>query len=137
MDFNKRRKEDTIEHIYPQTPKDECWKSTFDGYSKKERKKLLHCLGNLALLAHSKNSELQNKCFDFKKKHTNNAGTEVGFFNGSYSEIKVSSYKDWSPDEILQRSKEMLEFMSDRWNIDFEDWEISKEDLLQLDFIGK
>jgi hypothetical protein len=137
VDFNKRKKEDTIEHIYPQTPKDECWKSPFKGYSKKKRKKLLHSLGNLVLLAHSKNSELQNKCFDFKKKHTNNAGTEVGFFNGSYSEIKVSTYEDWTPDEILQRGKEMLEFMHDRWNTDFEDWEISKEDLLQLDFIGK
>lgn len=136
-DFNKRKKEDTIEHIYPQTPKDDCWKSPFDNYSKKDRKKILHSLGNLVLLSHFKNSELQNKCFDFKTRHTNKEGNEVGFFNGSYSEIKVSRYEDWTPDEISQRGEEMLEFMSDRWNIDFEDWEISKEDLLQLDFIEK
>src|ERR1019366_4484668 len=57
-DFNKRKKEDTIEHIYPQTPKDECWKEAFKGNEKKQRRALLHSLGNLLLLAHSKNSEL-------------------------------------------------------------------------------
>ena len=134
-DFNKRKKEDTVEHIYPQTPKDNCWESPFSDFSKIERKKLLHSLGNLVLLAHSKNFELQNKCFDFKKKHTNKDGNEVGFFNGSYSEIEVSSYDDWTPDEILQRGKDILEFLSDRWDIDFKDCEITKEDLLQLDFV--
>jgi len=135
LDFNKRKKEDTIEHIYPQTPTDDCWKLQFTDYKSKERKKLLHSLGNLVLLAHSKNSELQNKCFDFKKKHTNKNGDEVGFFNGSYSEIEVSSYKSWKPDEILHRGKDMLQFLSERWDIDFEGWEITKEDLLQLDFV--
>ena len=37
-DFNERKKEDTIEHIYPQTPKDNCWISVFNKHSKKERK---------------------------------------------------------------------------------------------------
>jgi uncharacterized protein with ParB-like and HNH nuclease domain len=134
VNFNKRKKEDTIEHIYPQTPKDNCWKLPFGDYSRNKRKKLLHSLGNLVLLAHSKNSELQNKCFDFKRKHTNKKGDEVGFFNGSYSEIEVANYEDWTPDEILRRGEDMLEFLSDRWDIDFESWEITKKDLLQLDF---
>jgi hypothetical protein len=33
-DFNKRKKEDTIEHIYPQTPKDECWEEAFNDKNK-------------------------------------------------------------------------------------------------------
>jgi len=41
---------------YPQTPKHKSWKLAFDGYSRKERIKLLHSLGNLVLLAHSKNA---------------------------------------------------------------------------------
>ncbi len=31
----------------------------------------------------------------------------------------------------------MLSFLEERWNIDFEEWEIEKEDLLKLDFLKK
>ena len=136
-DFNKRKKEDTIEHIYPQTPKDDCWNSGFSDYTEKERKKLLHSLGNLVLLAQSKNSELQNKCFDFKKKHTDTNGNEVGFFNGSFSEIQVSNYKNWTPEEIVNRGVHLLNFLKERWGINFEEYEnVTKEDLL-IELINK
>lgn len=140
-DFNKRKKENTIEHIYPQTPKDKCWISRFNKFSKKERKIILNSLGNLVPLAQSKNSELQNKCFEHKKKHTNKQGDEVGFFNGAYSEIEVASYDDWTPKEIYERGTKMLEFMEQRWDIDFNDgWGedakgIDKGKLMRLDFI--
>ncbi|WP_418501780.1 DUF262 domain-containing protein [Flagellimonas sp.] len=136
-DFNGRKKEDTIEHIYPQTPREDCWTSVFNGYEKKERSILLHTLGNLVLLGQSKNSELQNKCFDFKKKHVNKAGHEVGFFNGSYSEIEVSSKERWTAVEIQERGKKMLSFLEERWNIDMKAWRINKDDLLKLDFLNK
>lgn len=136
-DFNKRKKEDTIEHIYPQTPVDICWTSVFNEYTKKERKKLLNSLGNLVLLGQSKNSEFQNKCFDFKKKHQNKEGNEVGFYNGAYSEIEVSNYPNWTPLEIEKRGKKMLSFLEERWDINFEGWEIDKEKLMQLDFLKK
>ncbi len=136
-DFDKRKKEDTIEHIYPQTPKDDCWTSVFDKHSKKERKILLNTLGNLVLLCQSKNSEFQNKCFDFKKKHINKDGNEVGFYNGSYSEIEVSSYDNWTPVEIENRGKKMLSFLKERWEVDFEGWELNKEGLLRLGFLKK
>jgi len=136
-DFNKRKKEDTIEHIYPQTPKDECWKEAFKDNDKKQKKALLNSLGNLLLLSQSKNSELQNKCFDFKKKHKNGKGDEVGFFNGSYSEISVASYKDWTANEIKERGLKMLDFLEERWGIDIADWEIEKIDLLNLNFDTK
>ena len=91
----------------------------------------------MVLLGQSKNSEFQNKCFDFKKKHTNKDGDEVGFFNGAYSEIEVSSYDNWTPAEIESRGKKMLSFLEKRWNIAFDGWEIEKEDLLKLDFLQK
>jgi len=141
VDFQKRKKEDSIEHIYPQNPKDKCWTSEFNAYSKKERKMLLNSLGNLVLLAQSKNSELQNKCFSFKNKHTNKHGHEVGFFNGSYSEIEVSSYGKWTPKEILARGEKMLEFLEERWEIDFDEWGedgngIERSTLLGLNFMS-
>lgn len=137
IDFNKRKKEETIEHIYPQTPKDDCWNLGFSDYSDVDTKKICHSLGNLVLLAGSKNSELQNKCFEFKKKHTNESGNEVGFFNGSFSEIQVSSYDKWTPEEIVNRGFGLLNFLEYRWYINFEDWEnVTKEDLLHIKHIN-
>ena len=134
LDFNKRKKEDTIEHIYPQTPKEQYWLDLFDDLkTSKDKNCYLHSLGNLVLLSRSKNSELQNKNFDFKKKHQHNNGHEVGFFNGSYSEISVASYEKWSPIEIMDRGNKMLDFMQERWQFKIEDWEITKNNLLNVD----
>lgn len=133
-DFNKRKKEDTIEHIYPQTPKDECWKEAFRENDRKQKKALLNSLGNLLLLSQSKNSELQNKCFDHKKKHKNTKGDDAGYFNGSYSEIEVSTSKNWTSDDIKKRGLKMLAFLEKRWDIDISEWEIDKESLLNIDF---
>jgi hypothetical protein len=130
VDFNKRKKENTIEHIYPQTPKDKCWVTEFSSYKKIDRKILLHNLGNLLLLAHSKNSELQNFCFSYKVKHTNKNDDEVGFFNGSYSEIEVSNNDNWTSKEIINRGKSMLSFLEIRWGINFEEWDMKKSDIL-------
>jgi uncharacterized protein with ParB-like and HNH nuclease domain len=137
-DFNKRKKEDTIEHIYPQTPKDNCWKEAFKGFDRKQKKKLLNSLGNLVLLARSKNSELQNKCFDYKCHHKNLKGNEFGYFNGSYSEIEVSSYSEWTPSQIIERGIKMLDFMEERWQFRDSDlirgWEADKLALLNVNF---
>jgi uncharacterized protein with ParB-like and HNH nuclease domain len=115
------KKKDTIEHIYPQTPKDECWMSEFDNkYSKEEIKIIRHSLGNLVLLSQSKNSTLSNKCFEFKKNHTSE-GVKKGFFNGSYSEIEVADEHNWTPKEIFERGIKMLKFLEKRWDITFED----------------
>ncbi|MBA9076233.1 DUF262 domain-containing protein [Rufibacter quisquiliarum] len=133
-DFNRRKKEDTIEHIYPQTPTDDYWRNQFKNFNKKEKNILLHNLGNLVLLNQSKNSELQNKSFNFKKKHLNKEGDEVGFYNGSYSEIAISCYDNWGAEEIIKRGLELLTFMERRWNISFQEWELDKKDLLLLNF---
>ena len=134
-DFNKRKKEDTIEHVYPREAKDKSWKSSFAGYNKKKKEMLLHSLGNLVLLARYKNSKFQNKSFDFKKRHTDKNGDEFGFFNGSHSEIDVAKHENWTPNEIYNRGKELIAFLGKRWEIDFEVWGFDEAKLLQLDFL--
>ena len=121
IEFNKRKKEETIEHIYPQTATKE-WTSVFNQYSKDERNILLHSLGNLVLLSRSKNSILQNKCFALKKRDTEKGNT-VGFYNGSYSEIEVSRHDKWTKEEIQDRGKKMLDFLDKRWGVDIQSWE--------------
>jgi uncharacterized protein with ParB-like and HNH nuclease domain len=125
------QKKDTIEHIYPQNPKDECWSSNYDSFSSEEKERLRNSLGNLLLLSRSKNSEQQNFCFDYKKKHTNRNGNEVGYFIGSFSEIMVSQYDNWTPNSIFERGIKMLEFMERRCDIKID----KKEELLFLEFL--
>ena len=134
-DFNRRHKEETIEHIYPQTATSDYWKKQFGSYKSKERKMLLNSLGNLLLLSRSKNSKLQNYDFEDKKCMKDKNGKEIGYFNGSYSEIEVSKCPEWTAKEIKERGVRMLEFMENRWNISFSDWEIDKVDLLGLNGI--
>jgi uncharacterized protein with ParB-like and HNH nuclease domain len=138
VDFNKRKKEDTIEHVYPQTPKDAIWLNAFKAYDEKQKKAFLHSLGNLLLLSRSKNSELQNNSFSLKCKRENSKGNLVGYYNGSYSEIQVSTYKDWTAESIFDRGKKMLAFMRDRWEFAYKvhDREMSESDVLQLSFIS-
>lgn len=125
------QKKDTIEHIYPQLPKDECWNSNYDLFNSEEKERLRNSLGNLLLLSRSKNSEQQNFCFDYKKKHTDKNGNEVGYFIGSFSEIMVSQYDDWTPNTILVRGIKLLEFMERRWDLKIE----NKKELLFLEFL--
>lgn len=139
VSWSEINKRDTIEHVYPQTAKSKYWKDNVEKFAKrpKDKTRLLHSLGNLVLLSRSKNAELQNNDFDFKKKHIDNkSGDEVGFYNGSYSEIDIANYQKWDAKAILKRGIEMLEFMDLRWNIRFDDWEDAEFiKILELEFL--
>lgn len=123
----------TVEHIYPQNPKKECWISKFNHYTPLEKKILRNSLGNLLPLSQPKNSSFGNKCF--VEKIFNNENT-VGYRFGSYSEIEVSQYDDWTAKEILQRGIKLLNFMEQRWKIDLGN-DKEKIDFLNLEFVVK
>ncbi len=116
------RKQNSIEHIFPQEASKEYWDDKFVGYSKKEKRRLLNSLGNLLLLSQSKNSKLQNNGFDLKKNQ---------YKLGSHSEIEVSSETEWLPESILERGIKLLEFMESKWDLTIE----NKKELLGLDFM--
>lgn len=116
------KKQNSIEHIYPQEASKEYWRDAFKSYSKKQKSRLLNSLGNLLLLSQSKNSKLQNNAFEFKKEK---------YKLGSHSEIEVSDSDNWSAEMILERGIKLLEFMEDRWDIEIED----KKELLGLEFM--
>ena len=131
-DFNKRTREDTIEHIYPQTATEKYWKEKFKKIQNKPTQKRLYLnsLGNLLLLSRSKNSTLQNYDFQTKKRLKDKQGNIIGYQNGSFSEIEVAYKKDWTPRDIEERGLLMLEFMEKRWGFKFKDWEINKLEVL-------
>ena len=97
----------SIEHIFPQNPSadDTYWSTRF---ASEEDKALAHSLGNLLLLSQSKNSSLQNGPFSEKKEK---------YRTGSHSEIEVAKYDEWTPASIVQRGKEMLQFLVDHWDL--------------------
>ncbi len=124
----------SIEHIYPQS-ETAAWKPPFKGIRKKERKAYCNSLGNLLLLSSAINSSLQDDSFaDKKKPKYNSDGKKLrnGYADGSHSEIEVSHYEDWGPDEIRERGIQLIRFMEKRWNIRFAD-DQAREEIL---FIG-
>lgn len=124
----------SIEHIYPQT-ETAAWKPAFKGIRKREREAYRNSLGNLLLLSSAINSSLQNDAFAEKKKpKSNRDGTKLrnGYADGSHSEIEVSHYEEWGPDEIRERGIRLLKFMEKRWDIRFVN-DQAREELL---FIG-
>lgn len=114
--FNNKKKEESIEHILPQTPKDKSWREALKSLNSKDKKKLTHALGNLVLLANNKNSTLQNNSFEIKKNGIE--GSFVGFKNGSYAEQEINEEKTWGIQEIQNRTKKLIEFLfGERWGI--------------------
>jgi hypothetical protein len=104
----KQINKESIEHIYPQTPKD-TWIDDFSNLKgNKQRNKYTNSLGNLLLLSSKKNSKASNKPFKDKK--------EI-FSSGSFNEIEVSKYDKWTTKEIDERSEKILEFMNERWHL--------------------
>lgn len=124
----------SIEHVYPQTESD-SWKEPFRIYDEKWKERYRGSLGNLLLLSGSINSSLQNDSFVNKKcPRTDSEGVKIrnGYADGSHSEIEVSTYDSWGPDEVFERGVQLLEFMEKRWKFKFPDsW--SWDDLLLLE----
>lgn len=97
----ERINRDSIEHIYPQNSNAECW-NIFHNQD------LLHDLGNLLLLSNIDNARLGNRCFDIKKEY---------FSRNSFSAINVSQSEKWTPESVVGRRNDLLEFMERRWHI--------------------
>ena len=130
--FTKGEKDKiSIEHIYPQTPKNYYWKNKFRGYSSDELKCLNGSLGNMLALSQSVNSSLQNDSFDEKKN--GNENRTRGYCNGSHSEVEVAQYDEWTPSHILTRGLHLLSFLEKRWCIKFTDEQKMK--ILGLEFM--
>ena len=123
------------EHILPQTPDNEYWKSRFGKYDDNQRRILACSLGNLLPLSSAINSSLQNDAFPDKKELKKDANGRIlrnGYKNGSHSEREVADdYEDWNAENIKKRGLKLLNFMERRWEIRF----ASQSDKLKLLFL--
>lgn len=108
----------SIEHIYPQTPTDPYW---IERFVTDNDKALVNSLGNLLLLSIGKNIKVRNFSFEVKKETKYNSDGTIsynGYNNGSYSEHVVANEKEWTPKQIIDRGKILLDFLVDHWEID-------------------
>ena len=113
----------SIEHILPQTPSKYYWQNQYRQFTDEEVEMLAGALGNLLPLSQSVNSSLQNDSF-YDKKTTKDG--RRGYENGCHSEIEVAKYNDWTAENIYTRSKELLEFMENRWEFSFNNEQLNK-----------
>ncbi len=127
-DFRGAR--NSVEHVYPQTPEESEW-GAFKSFKPQQKRLLTNNLGNLVAVSVAKNASLSRSAFKKKK-----AGTDKtpGFSKGSFSELEIAEYPDWTPSEILDRGLKMLTFIEKRWDILLGD-EDTKKRLLKLEFV--
>ena len=123
----------TVEHVYPQKPKNEYWTVRFKSLTSRQRAALRNSLGNLVALSRPKNSALGNRSFTEKRDGKDDL---PGYRVGSYSEIEVARAKEWTPKAILERGLRMLSFLEKRWGINLGD-RASKARVLGLEFLLK
>ena len=123
----------TVEHIYPQNSRKKCWQVNFKQFTTSEKRSLKNSLGNLLPLSKPKNSSLSDKCFIDKKDNDNNT---VGYTYGSFAENKVAKKDDWTPQDILERGIELMDFMEARWNLKLGSQK-EKVEFLRLEFLTK
>ena len=93
----------TVEHILPQTPKDNSqWKIDF---TDQEREEWRHKIGNLVLISRRKNSSQGRK--DYADKKTKYFKNNIELFRNS---LRVfNTYSEWTPSEIKDNQQEVLD----------------------------
>jgi Protein of unknown function DUF262/Protein of unknown function (DUF1524) len=100
----------TIEHVLPQTLKDDYWKGRF---TEEQHGIWLHRLGNLALLCGHKNYKAQYYDFGRKKKIYSDRNKKVSFDITK----EVCDQPDWTVDTIKARHERLVKLAERTWTI--------------------
>ncbi len=129
-DFRGAR--NSVEHIYPRSPEVDQW-PLFKHLTGNKRRFVIHSLGNLVAVSVAKNASLSRRSFKNKKKGTDKI---PGFSKGSFSELDIAQYTDWTPASILAQGLKVLSFIENRWEVDL-GGDTQKTELLKLGFLNK
>lgn len=111
-DVDQRQKQDTVEHILPQTPEEGgYWTQRF---SPEMRRKYTHDIGNLCLTYH--NPCLGNRPFLEK---VGAPGKDAGYVNSIlFTEKQLAGLGDWDEGALLARRKEIEAWALERWHVE-------------------
>jgi hypothetical protein len=100
----------TIEHVLPQALKDEYWS---DRFTDEEHRSWLHRLGNLALLAGTKNYRAQYYSFT-RKKDIYAEKNKIVSFDTTKQVLRVD---DWTPDQLGDRHGNLMSRAMAVWTL--------------------
>ena len=105
-DVDKKFSAKSVEHVFPQNPKDESeWLKSI---GEVEVESFVHKLGNLVLISKSKNSAASNKEFQDKKEtYLANRVTDYP------RSVEVLSYDKWSIEVIEKRTEKAAKKIMD------------------------
>jgi NTP pyrophosphatase (non-canonical NTP hydrolase) len=109
--LDARPKEDSIEHVLPQTPVDHYWTERF---TQEQRQRWTHDIGNLTLTYD--NSSLSNKSFPKKKGKPEEPGTYAA--SPLFIERQLASYPEWTSEQIKTRREEIKNWALERWHVE-------------------
>ena len=113
----------SIEHILPQTPVDDYWRTR---WGEAEQKRFTNDIGNLCLTRD--NSYYSNKPFP-QKKGTVGADSQQHCYTKANFEMErnLAAYEDWTPETLRKRREKIITWAMKRWSLattKFE-WDIS------------
>lgn len=145
IDWNDFVKNDSIEHIYPQSATvslesyaankgkeiaevEEAYNKIqsdwnhFTAYTPAQRRKFANSLGNLLALSRSDNSSLKNDQFLFKVDQSNKGKgyPKRGYKYDSMSAMIVANEPEWTPEKIVERGMRILKFLCDYIGEDYD-----------------
>ncbi|WP_216830314.1 DUF4357 domain-containing protein [Alkalihalobacterium elongatum] len=116
----------TVEHVLPQTPKDESeWLKNFE-----RPEEYVHKLGNLVLLTRSKNSQAKN--YDFDKKKTSYFQTAGGVTSFALTS-QVIQMTEWTPAVVEKRQKQLIQLLIKAWDLDKVNKQDSTDEVYYID----
>jgi len=108
-------KEKSVEEVKPEYQKIQDNWCDFKEYSPAQRRNLANSIGNLLAISRSDNSSFSNDPFLYKVDQSNK-GSEYrnrGYKYDSMSAMVVANNSDWTPQHILKRGLEILNFLCD------------------------
>lgn len=96
----------SIEHIAPQTPKDDS--------NVKLKDDVLDLFGNLAMISSGQNSSLQNASYEVKRAHIESfINGSVGGSIESLKLLKILEFETWNENNVKQHHNEMVNVLID------------------------
>lgn len=103
----------TVEHVLPRNPsRDSEWMRWFP--SEAERSRLVHQLGNLALLTRTKNLRAYN--YDFATKKRSYFATKDGISPFALT-TQVLQEHEWTPEVVERRQNELIAHLRKLWRL--------------------
>ena len=114
VSFQEMEKQDTIEHVLPQSIDNQpYWRKRF---GKAKHREYMHDIGNLMLTKH--NSYYNNKPFPDKKGSIHEKGPCYAT-SPLFQERELAEQDDWTAEAIDKRRARLLDWAKERWHVDF------------------